>query len=579
MQALDQKSQQSSPYISSFALALAITVGFGLTGGISLTASYLKPILTVLPEPMFNLLLNIVLCANIALWTGIQFTGMKGLFSYIQASPKDKYDKRMDTIKSYYPQHEADWATIEHLVQARIRDEQKVSLKNLDLVQEQISKDSAWVSQWWALGGLYKDYLYSMANTGQLITRNSYLNAIIQPGETISTSSPVNEDLKEIVNLAYQAIELDCPQWQFKAERALHNTIKSVVYPMTLINAFMINNIGFIMFGAMSFIQVMGLSNPILMWTAVGYFGLVGSLSALSFSGPSILGAIDTLFGYNAQAQKSLSDLRKLSKSSGFFPLPSYAQKALAIFMGAGIAVGNFMANIAFGEVLFAGKSLFDATLMTSVFSAPFSASTPSIILGVVGGITTWALMSIMFIAGTLTINLPNPSDTKESESSTVRSLFERGAAICLAAFSLASGAALYLGRSIGPFLRAHIAPLMLISLSIVGILGCYQRCSDDENTLLTNMIVSISMISTTFVSYYLNVLPSSIYFQVLPKSLGYLAAATTSVANLELSLPIFKSGCHTLNNATPKLLPESTSLKDSSRSFGEMIRNMIPGV
>ena len=236
------------------------------------------------------------------------------------------------------------------------------------------------------------------------------------------------------------------------------------------------------------------------------------------------------------------------------------------------LLVGNTIANIAFGEFIFSGKNLFDPTLIGSLMANPFSAHTYSLMFGLMGGALTFILVSTLFMNGTLAISKKPSNDTKAMSFINTCKSYAMKAASCLSVVILTfSTAAIYRARQIAPFLMSHANIILFTSASILGLIESYNQCYTEDKSTIANLFVTVTTVSTSLVTLYLNLMPGSLFFQVMPAMFAKGCAVISAIANAELTLPLNKFAIdkidEVVNNSNKKIasyVPKPVSNKVS---------------
>lgn len=542
----------------SLALIMALVTGFGFSGSILVAGALLKSSITFMSASIFQTILMTLFTINILTQASTQYQGMKNLLSGMKTSPDQKVKNHLnaisDTAQAYRNTSLEDTESNEFL--GFLKQKYKLEIMQLEneLSRPNIEDDSFACKVRNLLEMIpgitfVADYLNG---TRSKKNRLSYLKDLVDCIQANLVMGLTKKENEELFTVFKQSVEFDIPQPPATSfSETLFGALQTIVYIITLINAWTINSLGFVIFGALSFIQLVGINTLPMQYGIALCFYFIGAISSLSFSGPAVISTIKTLFGYDKKANEVLRKARKNSKSSGFLNLPSSVQTLLAFFLAAGIAVSNMIANIAFGEFIFAGASLFDPSMVSTLMANPFAATPYSIALGILGGGCTSILLTLLFISGTLAVS-PEIIERQEKQGSSLTNWVYNKVSFCVKCASAFIASAFVFcittGRKALPFIKSHASMIMIAVLTMLGIYQSYTQCSDDNATTVSNLFVTVTLLTTTFVTLYLSLLPGSLFFQIMPPTAAKICAFITALANAELTLPIFK------NYATPNI-------------------------
>lgn len=328
---------------------------------------------------------------------------------------------------------------------------------------------------------------------------------------------------KELISITVEAILRDLPAIPIGSMSELaYYLCQSFVWIMTLCYSFLANNITFMMLGGTAFISLARISHPVLAYTILSYFFCVGTLSAVSFSKPGAMAGFKKIYPFGKKETDYLSKIRKNADTNGIFAFPLWLQKPFAFLLALSIAIVNFSANIAFGQVLFAGKSIFDPTLFASAMFTPFSAHPYSIALGAVGGIAALSTLSLLLIGGVMDIR--ERPQVPRSTQKTHKILM------------LLSSLPLFIKVvSCLPY-QQFSAPLSQLGYAMMLIYNAYNICRAKEHGVVSNLAVAVNIIVGSFLTYYFN---APLFAKILPQSIANSLAGACAIANADLTLPI----------------------------------------
>jgi hypothetical protein len=563
------KSRISIDLKAAGAATLALISGFSMSGSIMLVTSMLMGTSAYFPQQLYKGFGYLFFGTSILTWAGINYSEMVNLFNK-KPSPLDRLNARSANLKTILAVNgrkamgnELDNARNQYLTEElAIATHRMESANNYQKIRgSSPSIASRFNRLMRKIPGMVRinDYL---SGKPQIQARIEYLTALAHSSDLATSNKIINIRNSVEFSVLKTSVEFDIPQLPANnAKEALYRLFMGGIYGVTVINSFMINNIGAIMFGAMSFLSMFNITAYPLKMGIVALFGLVGTLSSLSFSTPNVLNGVNSLFGYNKEEREYLAATRKKAKVSGFFPLSSTFQQLLAMFLAMGAAVANYTANVAFGEVFFAGKNIFDGSVLLNLMSNPLSAHPYSIAFGILGGIGTWIVVAILLVNGTLAIA---PSATKDgSKEPSKLGLFTKNT--IMSTFALLP-AAVATGwsqkRQIGKYLLSSLSPIILTAFAFASCYQTYEQCRDSTSHWLTNLCITATMISSTFISYYLNALPGSTFYKIMPPLAAKASAFATAIGNAELSFSLFNCSRSTLDQAFSRTDASSAKIK-----------------
>lgn len=556
-----------------FASILALAIGFGYSGGIYIVSNMLQPSLAFIPAYIYSAITNTLFAISVVTWGALQYSGMKSLFKSKTESEEIEalVSSSTDTaVKLLIIQLITSGLRIQNTEDRKNQLKFKVLTSTIDNINIEIGQLNDKIEAQNNDSKLYTGYLvflnyglgslYASLGLLQKNRRHSklkiVLSALNNEQHSITSSSTFQiaatdkqamlENSAAFVTESFNQI---LPQTLPTKFTELSSSITPFIMNiMTNLNALFINSIGLALYGGFSLISMLGtqaISSNIAILLA---FGFVGYTGAMSFSRPEALNAVNVLFGYSDKATQGMKLNPENQENHGYFSASPRIQGFLAIFMAAGSAVGNYVANTAFGEVIFSGISIFAINdLMPILISSPFSASRYSIAFGMMAGICTFFIVASLLLNGTLSVtpkkdpplrNLPNRYDY-------LHMLLK--SAGCVAVFST-SAAILLSGNAFTGILLTHIHPIIIATMAVYTMYVNFKHCEENDSTFISNFFISTTVLVAALSSAYLNSLPGTVYFILFGPTITPFIALVIGIANLELGLAMFRNAKFNLN-------------------------------
>ena len=534
-------AQETPP--SSLAWLISATVGQSFSGGIAQAAKLLRPSLRAIPRSTYSFITQAIIFVNIASWVAVYIKGVDNTLSTKKPSPEDKFNDTIDgmegLIKTAFPND--DVATIKIALRKKLQEylgrQAELAAQRDELKKEARNNPSILRRILSYVPGI-EAYKRFTANDRATVISDlvGYNTTQLADSDHISSE----KDYEKLASICNRHVERLLPSQPIGSFSELLNRLSYYIATACVHGyAFISNNIGFMVMGGLGMLSMLHITNPIASYLTLAWFFGVGSLSALSFSKPGALSGYHQIFGYSKEEAAYLSKLRPNSHRAGLFKLPLWAQVPLAISLASSIAILNFAANVALGQVIFAGKSLFSPVLFTQALFSPMTAAYPSLILGAFGGITALVTLSLMLTGAVMQIH-PKATEKKaasDSKQASKLTLLTTGLALTAVACKVA--------------MPASIITTLTSTLFMSSIM--FTLNYNEKDTLSANVAAAVNIGISTFITYYFNV---PLLKLALPTKAAQGIAAVFAFANAELTPPVLNR--QTINdwqnNATKSL-------------------------
>lgn len=518
---------------SMLAWVTAATVGQSFSGGIGQAAKLLRPSLRAVPKDAYNLITQAIIFVNIASWVAVYLNGVDDTLSTKQPTLKDKLTNTIDDmdemIRVAFPGQDIN--SIKLALRSELQDyltrEKKAAQERQSLVEKAAKNPSVIKRLLSYIPGsqAYKKLLQAdrLAAIHELFTLNANENI----DEEKLAEAKTRLEGTQLANICNRHVERLLPS---KPLGSLSELFSRASYSLlaTCINgyAFIANNIGFMVMGGLGMLSMLNITNPVISSLTLAWFFCVGSLSALSFSKPGAISGYHQIFGYSKKESKYLKSLRAKSQRAGLFKLPLWLQAPLAISLATSIAILNFAANVALGQVIFAGKSLFSPVLFSQALFNPMAAAYPSLLLGAIGGTTALVTLSLMLTGAVMQIKAKDHEakvvDTNKQTSKLT--VLSAGLAIFAVACKIILPASIVTTLSSAIFMSS-----VMFTLNY-----------NEKNTISANVAAAVNIGISTFLTYYFNV---PLLKLALPARAAQGIAAVFALANAELTPPVLNRG------------------------------------
>jgi|GEM_PF-5734437 hypothetical protein len=566
---IDRKQIQNWGILTT-AILFSLATGFGFSP-LAIYKLMLQPILAIVSKSVLSGILSILLSTVVLAWAAMYFPNVKTLFSPRKTAEeesrinlKSALDETIALLKAApqygaFPQEIND-KDIESYLNSKLKPQlnrQKMTLTNQ--IDEYTEHKNT------LLTGLYY-YLDIMSPISSLSDhwnqqKKKRLDSIILLLANIPQDVPALTEDQLLFMDKYSAYYIETIEHKLpdivpgKLKPYLKKLPFYTVDALTYLNAFFVNSVGLMIFGGFPLIEILGVQSLIATYSILGFFAIVGCIGSLSLSRQSTLSAMKSVFGYSEKARKAMDIPAVKRENHGYFQLPLYMQTTLTLgFMATGIAISNFIANAALGEVLFAGKNIFELqNIIPALIANPLSAGYYSLLFGSMAALCTFVVVSAVLLSVPLTVQIKK-EDKRGNPSilSSLKSLVYSGIAV----LSITAGTTFWMGKSMLPMFLTNTQPISMAILLVFAAHTNYRYCYSKDGTILSNFVISTAVATGAATALYMNLQPSSIFNVMFGPQIALVFAMGTTLANLEVGRPLFQFGEETLVKLSELLAP-----------------------